>query len=90
MNFDPDWVIAPGETLKEWREENHLGLRSAATTCVLPVETYERIEQGKQRITTRIAAHLHSGTGIPAYLWLNLERTYRAGLKAGKTDTTAR
>jgi plasmid maintenance system antidote protein VapI len=82
--FDPDWVVAPGETLRAWREENHLGLRSAATACGMPADTYERIEQGKRKITAPIAERLDYGTCIPASLWLNLERAYRAGLKAGK------
>jgi hypothetical protein len=33
---------------------------------------------------------LQRATDIPARLWLNLERAYRADLAAGRTDTTAR
>lgn len=87
--FDPDWCIRPGETLREWREEHHLGTRAAATTCGrMTRETYERIEAGKQPITRDIAARLQHGTGIPGTLWLNLERIYRAGLSAGKKDVS--
>jgi plasmid maintenance system antidote protein VapI len=87
--FNPDWVIRPGETLREWREENRLGVKAAATTCArMPVETYERIEAGKRQITAPIAAMLQQGTGIPARLWLNLECAYRAGLAAGKKDAS--
>ena len=32
---------------------------------------------------------LAHGTGIPAALWLNLERNYRADLKAGRKDSTS-
>jgi len=31
--FDPDWVVKPGETLREWIEENGLTVRSTATLC---------------------------------------------------------
>jgi hypothetical protein len=31
---------------------------------------------------------LERGTGVPARLWLNLERNYRADLDAGRADTT--
>lgn len=87
--FDPDWTIAPGATLRDWREENGLGVQAAATTCArMPRELYERIEAGSQKITPDLAAALAHGTQIPARLWLNLERRYRADLKAGKTDTT--
>lgn len=39
-----------------------------------------------------IVGHVHpepegAGTGIPAIIWLNLERRFRAGLAAGKTWT---
>ena len=87
--FDPDWTIAPGETLREWREETHVGPQSAATACGrMPLAMYEGVEAGKRRITKAIADGLAIGTGIPASLWLNLERRYRADLKAGKKDTT--
>jgi len=40
-DFDPDWCICPGETLREWREENHLGVKAAATTCGrMPADMY--------------------------------------------------
>lgn len=87
--FDPDWVIAPGRTLRDWREEHGLGPQSAATVCGrMPLTMYEAIESGKRRITKPRAEALAHGTGIPASLWLNLERIYRAGLKAGKKDGT--
>jgi plasmid maintenance system antidote protein VapI len=87
--FDPDWVISPGETLREWREENGLGPQAAATTCGrMAIAGYERIEAGKRRITKPIAEALAHGTGIPASLWLNLERAYRDGLARGKIDAS--
>ncbi len=89
MTFDRDWTIAPGETLRDWCEENGLPHRTAAVACGrMPVETFERIVSGKQRITKTIAAALSHGTGIPASLWLNLERGYRADIKAGRKATT--
>lgn len=85
--FDPDWVVKPGETLKEWIEENGLTVRSTATTCGrMDPDRLQRIIDGKQRITHTDAARLAHGTGISERLWLNLERAYRAGLKAGKID----
>ncbi len=84
--FDPDWVVEPGATLREWRESNHLSIPAAATACAgMPVALYKRIETGGERITEDIAKGLEWGTRIPASLWLNLERAFRAGLAAGKT-----
>jgi plasmid maintenance system antidote protein VapI len=87
--FDPDWCIRPGETLKDWREENRLGQKAAATTCAMTLEEYQRVESGKWKISRVTAAKLQQGTGIPARLWLNLERIYRAALAAGKTDVSS-
>jgi plasmid maintenance system antidote protein VapI/DNA-binding XRE family transcriptional regulator len=83
MSFDPDWVISPGETLRDWIDENGLTVRSTATVCGrMPVERLARILDGKQPITRKDAAALAHGTGIPAQLWLNLERQFREGLAA--------
>jgi predicted transcriptional regulator len=53
--FDPDWTVHPGETLREWREENGLGVKAAATTCgrMDPV-VFSAVESGKRRITKTI------------------------------------
>jgi plasmid maintenance system antidote protein VapI len=84
--FNPDWVIHPGETLREWREENHLPASAAAMACArMPVALYRGIEAGTAPIDEDVAAALAHGTRVPATLWLNLERTFRAGLEAGKT-----
>ncbi len=86
--FDPDWVISPGETLREWIEENGLTPHVTATACGLrPVEV-EGVLRASRKITPRIAAGLQRGTDIPAQLWLNLERAYRNGLTRGKIDAS--
>jgi HTH-type transcriptional regulator / antitoxin HigA len=83
--FDPDWVISPGETLRDWIDENRLSVRSTATVCGrMPVERLRRILDGRQRITRKDADALAVGTRIPARLWLNLERQFRQGLAEGK------
>jgi|1185.fasta_scaffold15409_2 HTH-type transcriptional regulator/antitoxin HigA len=86
--FDPDWTIAPGVTLDDWRQENGLGVKSAARTCRLSPEDFERVVAGKKRITKDVAERLYAGTQIPARLWLALERRYRDDLRRGKIDTT--
>lgn len=86
MKFDPDWVVAPGETLREWREHSGLPEKAAATACGrMPLAQYKRVEAGDEPIDATLAWMLGIGTGIPSFLWENLERAYRAGLAAGKT-----
>jgi HTH-type transcriptional regulator/antitoxin HigA len=90
MTFDRDWTIAPGETLREWIEENGLSPRITATVARLRPVEIEGVLRGSRKITPRIAAGLQRATDIPARLWLNLERAYRADLAAGRTDTTVK
>jgi hypothetical protein len=83
--FNPGWVVAPGETLREWRLWNHLSVSAAATACGrMPIDFYEGIEAGTQPIDERVADALAHGTQIPTFLWQNLERAFRAGLASGK------
>lgn len=86
--FDPDWVVAPGDTLREWMEENHLSPRVTATACGrMPLNLFKGVLAGETKITPDLAKGLEHGTRIPAYLWMNLERAYRAGLASGKKHT---
>lgn len=88
FGFNPDWVVHPGETLREWRQGTGLPSRAAAVACAgMPPALYDRVESGDEPITPVIADALAHGTGIPATLWLNLERIFRAGLAEGKTWT---
>lgn len=82
---DRDWTVAPGETLREWREEQRLSAETAAILCWMEDERYERIEAGEEPITVRDAVTLAIGTGISANLWLMLERAYRDDLAAGRS-----
>jgi plasmid maintenance system antidote protein VapI len=51
-------------------------------------ERMQGIIDGRTRISRDDAARLQAGTGIPATLWMNLERRYRGDLRRGKIDTT--
>lgn len=88
MTFDRDWVLAPGAILQDWMEENHLSVRVTAKTCAMTPEEMQRLLDGKVRVTHVRAAKLAAGTGIPARIWVRLERSYRDGLAAGKIDAT--
>lgn len=82
--FDPDWVVAPGETLREWFDELHLP-HSIAEHYDISARTLQRLLDGKQPITPKLAAQLEGMTQISARMWLALEHNFRVGLAAGKT-----
>jgi plasmid maintenance system antidote protein VapI len=87
-SFDPDWVVAPGETLADWFEE--IGLpKSAASRFGLSERTLNGVLAGTTKITPAIARKLGNLTGIGAPMWLALEHNFRVGLAAGKSWSRA-
>lgn len=91
MKFDPDWVVAPGETLVDWFEEqgarwdSEIALRLAAAHGISGSELGNIVRGGGPgRIGESQAERLESMTGITARFWLALEHNYRVGLDAGK------
>lgn len=93
--FDPDWCMRPGVHLREMMDyaglTGDLGVTVTARLSGLDPTVIEGILNGKRRITKSIANRLACGTAplaISAQFWLNLERQYREGLKAGKTDVS--
>lgn len=84
MKFDPDWVVAPGETLDEWFTEVGLPL-SVCEHYGIKRRTLDRIIAGSQPITPKLAQQLCNLTQIGAPMWLALEHNFRVGLAAGKT-----
>lgn len=81
--FDPDWVVAPGETLAEWFECYHLP-HSIAQHYDISERTLKRIFAGTQIINPKLAQKLCNMTHVGAPFWLALEHNYRVGLAAGK------
>lgn len=81
--FDPDWVVAPGETLAEWLDE--IGLpKSAAVKFGISERTLDGVLRGKTKITPALAQKLCNLTMIGAPFWLALDHNFRVGLAAGK------
>jgi plasmid maintenance system antidote protein VapI len=87
VSSERDWVVPPGEILREWREERGMDVETTSVLCFMCEDCYRRIEAGTEPITERIAMCLAIGTGIRGRLWLALEKDYRNGLAAGRTWT---
>lgn len=78
--FEPDYAIAPGETLKETMESLDMGQKELAVRTGLTVQTLNRIMKGDQPISYETANRLELATGVPARFWNNLEAQYREQL----------
>lgn len=86
--FDPDWVVRPGATLQEWMDVAGVEMVDLASVSGLRAMTVYGILHGTVEITPTVAEGLERGTHISVDMWLNLERIYRAGLAAGKSDVS--
>ena len=78
--FEPNYAVAPGETLKEVMESMEMTQRELAVRCELTVQSLNRIFKGEQAISYETANSLGLVTDVPASFWNNLEAQYREQL----------
>ena len=78
--YEPDYAVAPGETLKETMESLNMTQKELAVRTGLTEQTIIRIFKGEQPITYETANKLELVTGVPARFWNNLESNYREQL----------
>ncbi len=78
--FEPDYAIAPGETLRETMEALDMSQKELATRTGLTQQTLIRIFKGEQPISYETANLLELTVGVPASMWNNLEAQYREQL----------
>lgn len=78
--FRPDYVIPPGETLRDQLAEMNLSQAELAARAGLSTKHVNQIIQGIAPITLETAIALDRITGIPASVWNRREADYREGL----------
>lgn len=78
--FKPEYVIPPGETLREFMEIWEMTQRELASRIGLTEQSLIRIFKGKQAITVETANKLELVTSMSAGMWNNLEVQYREQL----------
>jgi hypothetical protein len=92
--FNPDWTITPAATLREWMKQKNVTRGALARQCGRGLAADLKASLiiagvlSREPLLESHAEMLERGTGVPARLWLNLERNYRADLDAGRADTT--
>lgn len=72
--------IHPGETLKEWLEENGMTSAEFAARSDKPQKTISQIIHGKSGIIPETALAFSIVTGIPPEIWLNLQALYNEAM----------
>lgn len=89
--FDPDYTVAPGETLRERLTEINLSQAELASRSGLSTKHINQIVQGVAPISHETALILERVTGLPAGLVNRLEAGYReALLRARHRELTAK
>jgi HTH-type transcriptional regulator/antitoxin HigA len=80
MRIEAIFPIPPGETLRETLEHLHMSQSELAARAGRPEKTISQICTGKRAITPETAIEFERVLGVPAHIWNNLERNYRAAL----------
>jgi len=75
--YDPDYVVAPGEILEETLGVRNIKKVDLAQRCGLSPKTVSQIISGKAPITPETAIQLERVVGVSANIWNNLEANYR-------------
>lgn len=78
--YQPDYLIAPGETIAETIASLNMTQKEFATRLDITEQSLIRIIKADQPITYETAAKLEMVTGTPASFWNSLESKYREAL----------
>ena len=78
--YEPDYAVAPGETLRQQLDAINLSQAELASRSGLSAKHVNQIMQGIAPITHETALVLERVTGLPARLWNRLEADYRETL----------
>jgi len=80
VDFKPNYATPTGYTLEAWLEENEVKQIDFARRLNMSPKTLNQILHGIAPITSDTARKLEYCTGIPTYIWNNLEAEYRRTL----------
>lgn len=74
--LEPSVPIHPGEMLKDELQARGLSQRRFASIIGVSYSVLNEILNGKRPVTTEYALKIEAATGIPAYMWLNMQSAY--------------
>lgn len=74
--LQPSEPIHPGEMLRDELETRGMSQKKFAGLIGMPYTAFNEIVNGKRPITTDTALKIEAATGIPAYIWINMQSAY--------------
>ena len=84
--FRPDWISAPGDSIKEILKERKISVSEFARQLDESFELTTDLINGQAEIDREIALKLENCIGATAQFWMARERKYREDLKNYKSD----
>lgn len=83
--LQPSIPIHPGEILKDELEARGMSQRKFAAVIGVSYSVLNEVINGKRPIITEYALKIEAATGIPAYIWLNMQSAYN--MQTARQDT---
>lgn len=74
--IQPSTPIHPGEILKDELEARGMSQRKFAAVIGVSYSVLNEVINGKRPVTTEYALKIEAATGIPAYIWVNMQSAY--------------
>jgi plasmid maintenance system antidote protein VapI len=80
-DFRPDWVSAPGETIRDILAQRNMSAKDLARKIGTSERKVFDLLQGQKYLTQEIAVKLQTALGGSARFWKRREKRYRDGLR---------
>lgn len=74
--LQPSEPIHPGEMLRDELEARGMSQRKFAAVIGVSYSVLNEVINGKRPINTEYALKIEAATGIPAYIWINMQSAY--------------
>lgn len=74
--LQPSEPIHPGEMLRNELEARGISQRKFAAVIGVSYSVLNEVINGKRPINTEYALKIEAATGIPAYIWINMQSAY--------------
>ena len=81
----PSTPIHPGEMIKDELQARGISQKKFAEIIGVSYTVLNEVLNGKRPVTTEYALKIEAATGIPAYIWVNMQTAYN--MQTARRDT---
>lgn len=74
--FNPDYVVHPGEILKETLKARSMSKQKLSKKCGISIKTINQIINKKNLINLKLALKLEKTLKVSSKVWINLSKNY--------------